>query len=109
MQQKQISSHTKVGATGGGGGGDSNLIDMILLYDFHQSSLESINLRDMILSYDPSIDDSTIISLLTVINGTLIKDIGKKDIGAFFCYSLLITNCTCNVKKKCTGALHHLP
>ena len=88
----------------GGGGGDSNLIDMILLYDFHQSSLESINLRDMILSYDPSIDDSTTISLLTVINGTLIKDIG-----AFCCYSLVITNCTCTVKKKCTGALHHVP
>ena len=105
MLQKQLSSHTKVGATGGvggggggGGGGVSNLIDMILLYDFHQSSLDSINLRDLILSYDPSIDNSTTIFLLTVINGTLIKDIGKKDIGAFCCYSLVITNCTCSIK-----------
>ena len=65
MQQKQLSSHTKVGATGGdGGGGGSNLIDMILLYDFQQSSLKSINFRDTILSYDPSIDDATTISLL---------------------------------------------
>ena len=87
LQHYQLSSHTKVGATGGGGGGGvgSNSIDMSLLYDFHQSSLESINLRYMILSYHPSIDDSTTISLLTVINGTLIKDIGKKDIGAFCC------------------------
>ena len=92
MQQKQLSSHTK---------GVSNLIDMI--------SVESIKLRDMILSYDSSIDDSTTISLLTVINGTLIKDILKKDIGAFCCYSLVIRNCTCNIKKKCTGALHHVP
>ena len=30
----------------------NNLINAILIYDFHQSSLESINLRDMILSYD---------------------------------------------------------
>ena len=53
VQQKQLSSHTKIGATGGGGGGGgNNLIDMILLYDFHQFSLESINLRDIILSYD---------------------------------------------------------
>ena len=121
MQQKQLSSHTKVGATGGGGGGGgggSNLIDMILLYGFHQSSLESIKLRDTILSYDPSIDGSTTISLLIklklikmnlVINGTLIKDIGKKDIGAFCCCSLVITNCTCNIKKKCTNALHPVP
>ena len=53
IQQKQLSSHTKLGATGGGGGeGGNNLIDMIVLYDFHQFSLESINLRDMVLSYD---------------------------------------------------------
>ena len=30
----------------------NNLIDMILLYDFQKSSLESINLRGMFLSYD---------------------------------------------------------
>ena len=53
VQQKQLSSHTKIGTIGGGGGGGGNsLIDMILLYDFQQFSLESINLRDMILSYD---------------------------------------------------------
>ena len=30
----------------------NNLIDMILLYDFQKTLLESINLRDMFLSYD---------------------------------------------------------
>ena len=30
----------------------NNLINAILIYDFHQSLMESINLRDMILSYD---------------------------------------------------------
>ena len=52
----QTHTHTIISATGGSGGGDgggaSNLIDMVLLYDFHQFSLESINLRDMILCYD---------------------------------------------------------
>ena len=32
-----------------------------------------------------------------MINGTLIKDIGKKDIGAFCCYSLVIQNYTYNI------------
>ena len=30
----------------------NNLIDMILLYDFQKTLLESINLRDMFLCYD---------------------------------------------------------
>ena len=60
------------GGGGGGGGGGNNLIDMFLLYDFHQSSLERINFRDMILCYD-----STTISLLLMINGTLIQDTGR--------------------------------
>ena len=43
VQQKQLQSHAKMGATGlGGGEGGNNLIDIILPYDFHQSSLESI-------------------------------------------------------------------
>ena len=57
--------------------GGNNLIDVILLYDYHKSSSESINLRGMILSLIPSIDISTTISLVTIINGTLIKDIEK--------------------------------
>ena len=51
----------------------------------------------------PSFDDSTTISLLTMINGTLIKDTGKKDIGAFCCYSLIIKNCTCIIKKDASA------
>ena len=56
VQQKQLSSHTKIAGGGGGGGGGSgkggrgvgnNSIDMILFYDFHQSLLGSNNLRDM--------------------------------------------------------------
>ena len=57
---------------GARGGGGNNLIDMFLLYDFHQSSLERINFRDMILRYD-----STTISLLLMIIGTLIQDTGR--------------------------------
>ena len=34
-----------------------------------------------------------------MINGILIKDIAKKYIRAFCCYSLVITSCTGNVKK----------
>ena len=37
------------------------------------------------------------------------KDIMKKDIGAFCCYSLVITNCNCNIKKKCIRVLHPVP
>ena len=77
-------SHTKIGGTGAGGkgGGGSNSIDFILFYNLHQFSLGSSNKRDMILLM---IGDSNI-CLLTMIKGTLIQDIGKKDIGAFCCY-----------------------
>ena len=44
-----------------------------------------------------------------MINGTLIKDTRKKGIGDFCCYYLVITNCTCNIKRKCTGVLHTVP
>ena len=53
----------------------------------------SNNLRDIILSYDS----------VTLINGTLIKDIGNNDTEAFCCYSLAITS-TCNIK-----SLHPTP
>ena len=57
MQQKRLSSHTKLGGTGdvGEGEGDNNSIDMILFYVFYQSLLGNNNLRgmrDMILPYD---------------------------------------------------------
>ena len=57
MQQKRLSSHTKLGGTGdvGEGEGDNNSIDMILFYVFHQSLLGNNNLRgmrDMILPDD---------------------------------------------------------
>ena len=41
MQQKRLSSHTKLGGTGdvGEGEGDNNSINMILFYVFHQSLL----------------------------------------------------------------------
>ena len=47
-------AETAIGDTGGGGRGvgGNNSIDTILFYDFHQSSLKSNNLRDMIVSYD---------------------------------------------------------
>ena len=53
MQQKHLSINTKVGGTDGVGEeeGRNNLIDMILLSDFYQSSLGNNNLtgvRDMI-------------------------------------------------------------
>ena len=81
VQLNQLSSHTRIDGTGGGLGDRGNSsIDMILFYDFHQSSLGNNNWRDIILSYDLSIGDSTI-SPLTMINGTLIQDIVKKDIG----------------------------
>ena len=56
MQQKRLSSHTKLGGNGdvGEGEADNDSIDMILFYDFHQSLLGSNNLRgmrDMILPY----------------------------------------------------------
>ena len=49
MQQKRLSSHTKLGGNGdvGEGEGDNNSIDMILFYDFHQSLLGNNNLRGM--------------------------------------------------------------
>ena len=77
---------------------------LVLFHDFHQSSLQSNNLGDIGLSYN-----STTISLLPMINGTLIKDIGKKDIGAFCCYSLVIQNYTYNIGEKCTGVFHPVP
>ena len=77
---------------------------LVLFHDFYQSSFESNNLGDMALSYD-----STTISLLPIINLTLIKDIGKKDIGVFCCYSLVIQNYTYNTGRKCTGLLHPVP
>ena len=58
MQQKQLSSHTKIGATGGGGRGGgvriggNNSIDIVLFYDVNQSLFGSNNLRDMNLFYD---------------------------------------------------------
>ena len=57
MQQKQLSSHTKIGGVGGVGEreGGNNSIDMVLFYDLHQSLLGNNNLRglrDMILPYD---------------------------------------------------------
>ena len=53
MQQKHLSINTKVGGTDGVGKEErrNNLIDMILLSDFYQSSLGNNNLtgvRDMI-------------------------------------------------------------
>ena len=55
-QQTQLLNHTKIDGTVGGGrgreDGGNNSIDMILFYDFHQSSLRNNNLTDMILSYD---------------------------------------------------------
>ena len=50
-----------------------DLIDFILFYDFHQSSLGNKNLsrRDSIFWFH--LGDSTI-SSLTMINGTLIQD-----------------------------------
>ena len=57
----------------------------------------------------PSIDDSATISLLTMINGNLTKDTRKKDLQDFCCHYLVITNCTCNIKVKCTGVLHTVP
>ena len=63
--------------------GCHNLIDVILLFDLHKPLLKSINLEDMILSYDSINRGSTTKSLLTMINDTLIKDIKKGDIGAF--------------------------
>ena len=57
VQQKHLSSHTKLGGTGdfGEGEGGNNSIDMILFYGFHQRLLGNNNLRgmrDMILPYD---------------------------------------------------------
>ena len=49
------------------------------------------------------------VSLYCTLNVTLIKDIGKKDIGAFCCYSLIKINFTCNIKKKCMSVLHPVP
>ena len=57
VQQKRLSSHTKLGATGDvvEGEGNNNSIDMIFFYDVHQSLMGNNNLRgltDMILPYD---------------------------------------------------------
>ena len=53
VQQKQLSSHTKIGATDGGGGGEGKWLDRhdFILW-FQKTLLESINLTDMFLSYD---------------------------------------------------------
>ena len=44
-----------------------------------------------------------------MINGTLIQDIGKKDIGAFCCFFLFMQNDVCNLGKKCTGVFPPVP
>ena len=55
VQQKQLSSHTKIGAAGGSGSGRVRAGGnkyMILFFDGHKSSLSSNNLRDINLFYD---------------------------------------------------------
>ena len=90
-QQKQLSNHTKIDGTGGGGRGREDggniSIDMILFYDFHQSSLQSNNLRDMILSYD-SINRRFLYISPNHVNGTLIEDIGGRKILESFAVTL---------------------
>ena len=88
VQQKLLSSHTKIGGAGGvgEGGGSNNSVNIILFYDFPQYLLGNNSLRvmrDIILFMISSIDDPTI-SPLNMINGALFQDIGKKDLEPFF-------------------------
>ena len=57
------------------------------------------NSIDMILFYD-SVNRQFHHILQTMINGTLMQDSGKRDIGAFCVHYLAIRNYTCNIGKN---------
>ena len=78
--QKQVALMVVVVLDAGG----KNSIDMNPFYNIHQSSLGSNNLRDMLLS------------LLIMINVTLIQDFEKKDTGVTLTI-LTLRNYTCNI------------
>ena len=82
---------------------------MILFFDFHQSSVKSNNLKDMILFYDFISRRFHHISRNHDLWYFNPRCLGKQDIGAFCCSSLVIRDYTCNIEEKCTGVLHPIP
>lgn len=74
--------------------GDNNLGDMICVMIF--TTLHSGEIK---------IGDSNI-SLLTIIDETLMMDTAEKDNGAFSCFSLVLRNYSCNIGKKWTYIVH---